>query len=457
MKILTAIILLCACAVCQSSVNPNDFRYRKELAVLDSLQSDIGVFRLDNDIYRTTKDDLTDIRLAGRDYREVPYLIRLATRTDTVTVRYPIGLKTIEFKEVPDNSITIILSRKETDSIPDELEIRTPNVNFEKSISVYGSDDRAAWQALAVSHPIFDYSRYIDVRNTTVALKGTAFSYYKVVIGNATEVKRSPFSQIVTEAGTRPGVRYESFLQNSEPFRIEQAAFFGVKSEVRSANPLQVAYPLPVTSSASDTVKKETLIYCRSDRQPINEICLAIASRIFRRQVLVEGTDDTSKTADWTKLATGIVQRLTIGAFHRENLSLPINGWQRYPRYRLRIANEDNPPLEVTGVTALGGIHQIYFFRNRAETLMVYYGGEDVKPPRYDVAAMLADIPRVEGAQWRLGAQMPTDKKGPTRYGMWLSPKNILIFSLVVMVGVLALVLFLTVKKVEQSAEQKNE
>jgi len=277
------------------------------------------------------------------------------------------------------------------------------------------------------------------------------------VIGNAIEIKRSPFSQIVTETGTRPGVRYESFLHNSEPFRIERAAFFGVKSVVRAANPLQVAYPFPVTFSASDTVKKETLIYCRSDRQPINEIRLTTASPIFRRQVSVDGTDDTSKTTAWTPLATGIVQRLTIGAFHRENLSLPINGWQRYPRYRLRIANEDNPPLEATGVTAMGGIHQIYFFHNQAETLMVYYGGEDVKPPRYDVAAMLADIPRVEGAQWSLGAQLSTDKKGPARYGMWLSPKNILMFSLVVMVGVLALVLFLTVKKVEQSTEQKKE
>ncbi|MBU1355040.1 MAG: DUF3999 family protein [Candidatus Edwardsbacteria bacterium] len=457
MKILTATLLLCACAVCQGSVNPNDFRYRKELAVLDSLQSDVGVFRLDGDIYRGTKVDLTDIRLAGHDYREVPYLIRLATRTDTVTVRYPIGLGTIEFKEQPDNSITIILNRKETDSIPDELEIRTPAVNFEKSISVYGSDDRAAWQALAVSQPIFDYSRHIDVRNTSVTLKGPAFSYYKVVIGNAIEVKRSPFSQIVTEAGTRPGVRYESFIQNTEPFRIERAAFFGVKSEVRAANPLQVAYPLPVTFSASDTVKKATLIYCRSDRQPVNEIRLATASRIFRRQVLVEGTNDTSKTADWTTLATGIVQRLTMGAFHRENLSILLGGWQRYPRYRLRIANEDNPPIEVTEVTAMGGIHQIYFFHNQAETLTVYYGGEDVKPPRYDVAAMLADIPRVEGAQWRLGAQLTADKKGPGRYRVWLSPKNILIFSLVVMVGVLAVVLFLIVKKVEQGTDQKNE
>ena len=204
MKILAATLLLCVCTVCQGSVNPSDFRYRKELALLDSLPSDVGVFILDGDIYSGTQGDLSDIRLAGRDLREVPYLIRLATRTDTVTVRYPIGLETIDFKEGPENSVTIIISRKATDSIPDELEIRTPNVNFEKSISVYGSNDRAAWRALAVGQPIFDYSRYIDVRNTSVTLKGQAFSYYKVVIGNAIEVKRSPFSLIFTETGTRP-------------------------------------------------------------------------------------------------------------------------------------------------------------------------------------------------------------------------------------------------------------
>jgi hypothetical protein len=457
MKILTATLLLCTFAVCQGSVKPNDFRYCKELAAGDSLKSDVGVFSLDGDIYRSTQGDLSDIRLAGRGLREVPYLLRLATRTDTVTVRYPIGLETINFKEGPDNSITIILSRKETDSIPDELEIRTPNSNFEKSVSVYGSKDRADWQALAVSQPIFDYSRYIDVRNTNVFLKGPAFFYYKVVVGTAVEVKRSPFSQIVTQTGARPGVRYESFMQNAEPFRIEQAEFFGVRAEVRAANPLQVDHPLPVTSSASDTVEKATLIYCRSDRQPINEIRLSTASRIFRRQVLVEGTDDTSKTADWTKLATSIVQRLKMGAFRRENLSIPLEGWQRYLRYRLSIANEDNPPIEVSGVTARGGVHQVFFFHNQDETLTVYYGGVDIKPPRYDVAAMLVDIPGVVGAQWHLGAQLPANKNGPARRRPWLSPQNILICSLVVMVGVLAVVLFLTVKKVEQYTAQKSE
>jgi hypothetical protein len=458
MKILSATLLLCTFAsVCQGSVKPNDFRYRKELAALDSLQSDVGVFRLDDDIYLGTQGDLSDIRLAGRNFREVPYLIRLATSTDTVKVRYPIGLETLEFKEQPDNSIIMILCRKETDSIPDELEIRTQAVNFEKSVSVYGSNDRTTWRTLAAGQPIFDYSRYIDVRNTNVTINGPAFSYYKVVIGNVIEVKRSPFSQIITETGARPRVRYESFLQNTEPFRIEQAVFFGVKSEVRAANPLQVAYPITVMFLVSDTVKKETFVYCQSNRQPINEIRLSSASRIFRRQVLVEGTSDTSKTADWIKLTTGVLQRLTMGGFHCENLSIPLGGWQRYSRYRLRIANEDNPPIEVTGVTAMGGIHQVFFFQNQTETLMVFYGGEDVKPPRYDVAAMLAGIPRVEGAQWRPGVQLPTDKNGPTRYRVWLSPKNILIFSLVVMVGVLAMVLFLMVKKVEQNPEHKNE
>ncbi len=454
MNRLMAALVFCAWTVGLAAVGPGDFKYRKVLTAADRLPSDVGVFTLDDDLYRETADDLADLRLIGPDGHEVPYVARLATRTDTVTLRYPIELKTVDFKEQPDNSITFIVRREMTDSIPDELEIMTSAVNFEKSVSVYGSEDRLAWRTIADHHPIFDYSRYLDVRNSTVPLKSAACTYYKVVIGNALEVKRSPFTQIVNETGIKRGVRYESFVQNAEPFRIEQAVFRAVKSQVRAANPLQVACALPVTGTSSDTTEKATLMYCRSERQPINEIRLVTTSRIFRRQVEVAGTDDTTRTPTWTPLATGIVYRLKIGAWQQEDLRISLGGSHRYLRYRLRIANEDNPPIEVTGVSAMGEIHRVYFFRDQAETLMVYYGGEQVKQPRYDVAALLAGIPQVESSSWRLGAQLPVGEKGPVRRWHRLSPKSILIVSLVLMVGVLAGVLFVTVKNVEKRTER---
>ncbi|MCU0607743.1 MAG: DUF3999 family protein [Candidatus Edwardsbacteria bacterium] len=457
MRTWAAALLLCAGAVCHGAVDPGDFRYRKVPVPGDSVRSDVGVINFDSDLYRSTRDDLSDIRLAGPGRREIPYLIRMATRTDTATVRLSIALETIEFTEGPDNSITIILLREETDSIPDELDIGTPNKDFEKSVSVYGSNDRASWRALAVDRPIFDYSRYIDVRNTSIALQKRAFSYYKVVVGKAVAVRRSPFSQIVTEIGTRPGVRYESFLQNTEPFRIERAAFFEFRSTVRASNPLPVAYSLPVIAAVSDTARKTTTVYCRSDREPINEIRLSTASRFFRRQVVVEGTNDTSRSATWIPMTTSIVQRLAMGTYRRESLSIPLDDWRRYLRYRLIISHQDNPPIEVTGISALGGVHQLFFFCDQGESLTVYYGGEDIDPPRYDVAALLADIPRVEGAQWRLGAQVPAGGRSPGGRRRWINPKAVLIASLIVMVGVLAAVLFLTTKKVEQATEQNDE
>lgn len=454
MKPLMAALLGCVWTVVLLAAGPGDFKHRKVLTAADSLPSDVGVFALDDDVYRETAPDLADLRLFGPDGREVPYLARLATRTDTVTLRYPIELRTIDFKELPDNSITFIVRREQTDSIPDELEIVTPAANFEKSVSVYGSEDRLAWRALADQRPIFDYSRYLDVRNTTVPLKGAACTYYKVVIGNALEVKRSLFTQIVNETGNKRGVRYESFVQNAEPFRIEQTTFRAVKSAVRAANPLPTGYALPVIGALTDTTEKATLIYCRSQRQPINEISLVTTSRIFRRQVEVAGTDDTTRKGSWTPLATGIIYRLKIGAWQQEGRSIPLGGSHRYLRYRLRIANEDNPPIEVTGISARGDVHQVYFFRNQAETLMVYYGGEAVKPPRYDVAALLAGIPQVESSPWRLGGQLPAGARGQVRRWTWLSPKPILIASLALMVAVLAGVLFMTVKNVEKRTGQ---
>ena len=47
MKSLTAALLLCAFAVCQGSVNPGDFSYRKALDAGDSLSLEVGLFSLD--------------------------------------------------------------------------------------------------------------------------------------------------------------------------------------------------------------------------------------------------------------------------------------------------------------------------------------------------------------------------------------------------------------------------
>ena len=443
------------------AVSPETFYFSKSLLPPDTLAFEIGVFRFDREMYRHTNNNLSDFRLYDGSGKEVPYLVRCQTEKDTETVRYQVPMERVKFEAFPDNHMEIVFRRELKDSSPIEFNLSTTARNFEKSVSVYGSNDDKNWLTLAEHQPIFDYAQFIDVRNTAVSFKKMNCHYYRVTIDNVRETKRLAFSQIEIESGKNTAAKkYETFMQGSEPFRIEEILFYGTERKVRENRHFQAFYPVGIERTVPDTADNSTIIYCRSNREPLLSMSLSTASTIFRRKVYIDGTDDTLSDSSWTSIASTEMYRIKIRNIDRENLDIPFENAQRYLRYRLRIVNGDNQPINVTSVAAKGNVHEVLFLNENVKMFKVYYCADAIDLPNYDIASLLSDAPPVNGQNWLLSPQSFTGIKreaDKSKNNIFI-PKTILFVSLIVMVAILAAVLFVTTKKVEKQthADQKE-
>jgi hypothetical protein len=444
---IAVLVLWIAAASVVAGAQAESYRYQKALRAPESLAHEVGAFRVDSDVYAHTRDGFEDLRIFDDTDAEVQYVVRYVTSVDTETCTCDVALETVEFKELPENRISVVYRRKDSDSVPAELTIETPIRNFEKYVSVYGGNDRASWETLAEHQPVFDYSQFIDVRHTSVAFAKKPFAYYKVTVDNAWQLKRSPFSQVVTGFEDKVLTRkYEAFLQHQEPLRLDRVAFSYHRTVQGKKQKRE--YPLAIDSVVADSAERSTCVYLTSSREPLRSLSLKADAGNFTRRVVIEGANDGAEPA-WHNLATTEVYSIKAGEFRRQNLDIRLPSGCRYERYRLRVLNRDNPPVGISAVAAEGDVHEVLFFHGNRRDLTVRYGAEEVRSPEYDMADVLAKVPLVEGQTWGLGEEVQVGAISPRR--AVVDPKHVLVAALVLMVVVLAIVLIYGAKKVEQS------
>jgi hypothetical protein len=127
---------------------------------------------------------------------------------------------------------------------------------------------------------------------------------------------------------------------------------------------------------------RQTVISCDVPAKvPLNRVLFQIApSQInFRRKVSMQNATGEEE-------ATGEISRVRIGRagtlVTSEELAVSVastNG-----AVTLNLDNEDNPPLEITGVQPLSLERRIYFDPQGKSSLQLYYGDEKLSPPVYD-------------------------------------------------------------------------
>src|SRR5271157_395163 len=114
-------------------VNQEVFDFHKSIKAPASDTQEMGILKIDSDIYRNTNGTFYDIRICDSTGQEVPYFIRNKTDPDTVQSRYEVVMERVDFKTLPQNRIEIQFKCSAKDSFPCELAFVTHVINFEKS------------------------------------------------------------------------------------------------------------------------------------------------------------------------------------------------------------------------------------------------------------------------------------------------------------------------------------
>ena len=438
-----------------AAVTPAQFPVLKELEPAPGPGAEVAGFNLDSDMFARLDDGFANLRLYDSTGQETPFWIKRKTRPKYVTqdVTYP--AEVVSVHELPGNRIEVILKRDSQQPKPSGIRLVSPVRNFEKEVSVSGSQDREAWKPLLDQELIFDYSRFIDVRNDQVSFETQDYAFYRVEIANITENKESPLVEIVRRTGgkSHPS-ETEATSFRREPFRIDRV-FFVERRQVLTEDEVETrSVPIAAWKSPERAEAGKTVMTFTTQRQPVVGLTFRVRSPNFTRAVTVVGSPG-EREGDWQPVASGRITWIQAGQVRQDTTTLVFPAERRCRHYRVTIQNEDNPPLDVQGIDQRENVYETLFLPRKGTQYRVDYGGAGVPAPSYDVATVLSRIPRFTPDAWTAGAETPNPAYKPT--GKLRGGKGLLVGAVVLMVAVLLLVIAMAARHVDSAAAKQPQ
>jgi len=414
------IVSLVVCAVTAGMLVADEVAFRfKRTIDLVSAREDLAEITLDEDIFAETHDGFPDLRILDQDGTEVPFLLEKQQRSIATYVDDGIGTEVLSLKEQPDNSIEVsvrLVQEENRPKVPTWLELLTPLRNYEKRISVWGVTAQGESSLLAEQLPVFDYSRYMDVRNNRIDLVSMekCFPLYRVVVGDVTDVKTSALVQLTRSArhGATNSEMIRTVLRRRE-FRIDRLRFGRSARREGPPVPVQVSRTIRLLSAVVNDKAKSTEILLATDRQPLTGFRFITASRNFVRDMEVEVEQTEQVSSPWHSIGNGTIRDISfrnVQQQHKE-VSFPET---RAGTYRVTIQNQDSPPLEITSVEGVGPVYRAILLVSPGSMYHMIYGSKIAEPPHYD-RGVLETLRREKGREMvpaGLGKAEPTGDSG---------------------------------------------
>ena len=420
------------------------FRFRKAIELGRATGEEIIAVPLDSDVYAGTRDGFPDLRIADDRGAFVPYLLERIARKRIDRVRESCASKLVSLRVDEGKGLEVVVALDEKSPPAGGLTIETPLADYEHHVRVFGSQSGEDWIPLVSDGLIFDYSRFMDIRNRDIALPANEFRQFKLVVDQELDDRESPLHELIrgTEDGKKD-TRIEITRKERIPFRIDRVVLWRtIESEGRS-EPERFPYAVKGFVVDHDAKTKCSRVEIESRREPLTRLSFETASKNFSRTARVLVPVERGVRTDWVEIGRSTVVSIQFRAFHRAELRVDFPE-QRQERYRLEIENADNPPLEINAVDVVGSGYHLVFLRSPGRTYRLEYGSQRASEPVYDTAAVLASVKRgYHPATARVGPQ--TRNVGYRDGGgvlTFLNSPVFLVLAIVIMVVVLAWALF---------------
>jgi hypothetical protein len=400
---LIACLMLISAAAAQ---NPTAVRFRfwKPIDRGVSKDEEIVAFTLDSDVYAATRSGLPDLRIVDQAQAEAPYLIEPIVEYRQERLRQTFGTDIVALRP-NGNAIEVHLRLPAKSPDAEGFSFATPLRNYERKVLVSGSADGTAWTPLVTDGIIFDYSQYMDVSSREITLPRNNFSEFKVTIEDVADEKESPFKELTRSfKDAKEDHRVERTVIERRPFRIDRIGAWSTTARERIRQAMMVSYPAAGFDAKDDAAKKQTMITVRTRREPVTCFTLETPSRNFSRRVVVETlaavNPDLHKQgphvhnapdSSWQPISEATIENFSFRDQKREQLTITIPE-HREEQFRIVIQNEDNPPLNVTGVRAEGCAQRVVFLAQPAKTYRAFYGSETAGTPKYEAATVLGTL-----------------------------------------------------------------
>lgn len=372
--------------------SPDSFRYSRSLQLGDVADDEIVAFQLDSHLFEHTRRDYPDVRVFDERSQEVPFQLTPAQEFHVVQGPDRHELRVVALRE---QGTTIEVELQAADNkVTDGLTFHSPQIDFERSVSVFGSNDGATWTNLVSDAVLFDYTRYLDLRRVDIELPANKFKRFKVVIQEATDERESTFKQLTRSLRDgKEQQREESTIVERRTFRLERIEGWKTVVERRVRRPITVSYEVKAVEVKEDQGHKQTIVTVTTGQEPITRFKLVSASRNFSRRVRVELPVKTGLQTQWRELSSGMISSVVFRNYRQETLTIDLPE-TREAVYRVVIENDDNPPLRIEGVEATGTAYHGVFLAGKKHLYRVAYDSETATSPIYETPVVLAALAR---------------------------------------------------------------
>ena len=374
-----------------TAAEPSVFRFSKEIDRGSVQEESILAVGLDSDVYAATRHGFPDVRIFDARDKEVPFVMEKVTEPRTRVVRTVCGSEAVSLRE-QDDSLDVIVRLDARAPAADGLNIITPLTDYERRVSVFGSNDGTEWTPLVSGGLVFDYSRYMDIGNHEIRLPKNDYRQFRVSIAGIADARESPFLDLTrTYRDGGETERVEKTVRQRRPFRIDRIELWHESSERVFQYDRKVDYDVADFRVEQDAAHKQTVIRIATRREPLTEFTLETSSRNFSRAAEVQTPVTHGVRTEWVVIGRGTVSLVDFGGYRKQTLGLSFPE-RRETDYRVVIHNEDNPPLAITGIQPRGNVYRAVFLADKSNTYRLGYGSEEVGRPEYDAAVVLAPL-----------------------------------------------------------------
>ncbi len=356
-KRLSVIVFLGLSVTAAAADGEPAFRFRKEIELGQADGAEIIAVALDSDVYAATRDGYPDLRIVDDSGTTVPYLRETIGKKRINQVREGCASKLVSLHVDEGKGLEIVVALDAKAPSGGGLTIQTPLVDYEHRVSVFGSNSGTDWTPLVTDGVIFDYSRFMDIRNRDVTLSANEYRQFKIVVSQELDDRESPLRELIRgrqeSKDGKKETRTEITRNVRTPFRIVRVDVWRTVETPGATEAEVFPYPTAGFRVENDVKEKISRVEIDSRREPLTRISFTTSSRNFSREAHVLVPAVQGARTDWVNVGHGTAVNVQFRAFHRAELNVEFPE-QRYEHYRLEIENADNPPLEITGIDAQG-------------------------------------------------------------------------------------------------------
>jgi|GEM_PF-2561456 len=369
------------------------WEFSKPIHISDYSKKTVAI-PLDQQIYDSAKDDLSDLRVVDLKAEELPYAViaQDETRKDQ---KLPSDIIT---KQITQTESIIKIELKEPLKPFNGLKVIPESNNFARKITIEGSNDDKSWEIIRKGIVIYSFAfqmthKYFE-QYTNEIYKGYGFGRY---------FEENLFMQFpeVSFKFVRVSVPHD---QDKEPVELKDLEIYKTIKMNSEEEPFKGSIIKIEPNMGSKSM--ENIVDFGYKNMPLSRIDIIPSQSNFFRKVEVEGSNDLKK---WKSLASAVIFSISVDEETEQSTTVKL-GDAKFRYIKINVFNGDNKPIKIASVAGHCLKRFLVIIPEKDVQYRLLYGNPEAKAVNYDTGNVIAGKALDNFGKGKLAKEIRNDK-----------------------------------------------